>query len=491
VPKFSYPKKQLLQLLSKDEIERIHFSSMKILEENGVMVKNDRALNLLKESGCEVDLEKKLAYIPQHLVKECITKAPSIVRLYSRNRKHDLLIGKDNVIFNPGSTAIYFADHETGEVRRPLSKDLVELVRLVDALKYIHAQSTALVPSDVPEEISDLYRLYLVLKISPKTVITGAFTKQGLIDMKRMLCIVMGGEKELTRKPMAIFDTCPSAPLMWSDITCQNLVDCAKYNIPAEIIPMPQVGATGPVTLAGSLVQFNAEFLSGLVLSQMTNPGAPVIYGGSPTVFDMRHGTARLGAIETMMLGCAYSQIGKYYGLPTHMYTGLSDSKEIDAQCGLESGIGTILGALAGINVISGPGMLNFESCQSLEKLVIDNEICGMALRLVEGIMINDDTLALQVIGKVGPGGHYLAEKHTREWLEKEQLLPSEIVDRLTLEAWRRQGSKSIIERAKGVVDKTLREHIPEPLPTDVERDLREFLQGIMERYHIKSVPIL
>jgi len=491
VSKFSYPKKQLLQLLSKDDIERIHVASMEILEEKGVMIKNDRALNLLKESGCEVNVEKKLAHIPQHLVEECLGKAPSIVRLYSRNRKHDLLIGKDNVIFNPGSTAIYFADHETGEVRRPVSKDLVELVRLVDALKYIHAQSTALVPSDVPEEISDLYRLYLVLKNSPKTVVTGAFTKQGLIDMKQMLCIIMGGEKELTRKPMAIFDTCPSAPLMWSDITCQNLIDCAKYNIPAEMVPMPQVGATGPVTLAGSLVQFNAEFLSGLVLSQMTNPGTPVIYGGSPTVFDMRHGTARLGAIETMMLGCAYSQIGKYYGLPTHTYTGLSDSKAIDAQCGLESGIGTILGTLAGINVISGPGMLNFESCQSLEKLVIDNEICGMALRLVEGIMINDDTLALQVIGKVGPGGHYLAEKHTREWLEKEQLLPSEIVDRLTLEAWRRQGSKSIIERAKGVVDKTLREHIPEPLPTDVERDLREFLQGIMGRYHIKSVPIL
>jgi len=455
------------------------------------MIKNDSALNLLKEYGCEVNLEKKLAYMPQHLVKECLDKAPSIVRLYSRNRKHDLLIGKDNVIFNPGSTAIYFADHETGEVRRPLSKDLVELVKLVDDLKFIHAQSTALVPSDVPEEISDLYRLYLVLKNSPKTVITGAFTKQGLIDMKQMLCIVIGGEKELTRKPMAIFDACPSAPLMWSDITSQNLIDCAKHNIPAEIIPMPQVGATGPVTLAGSLVQFNAEFLSGLVLSQMTNPGAPVIYGGSPTVFDMRHGTARLGAIETMMLGCAYSQIGKYYGLPTHMYTGLSDSKEIDAQCGLESGIGTILGALAGINVISGPGMLNFESCQSLEKLVIDNEICGMALRFVEGIAVNDDTLALQVIGKVGPGGHYLAEKHTREWLEKEQLLPSEVVDRLTLEAWRRQGSKSIIERARGVVDKTLREHIPEPLSTDVERELREFLQGIMQRYRIKSVPIL
>jgi len=487
----SFSKRQLLQLLSTDDIEGIHNDSLTVLEKVGVMIKNNLALHLLKDSGCDVDFDKKMAHIPSDLVKDCLRKVPSILRLNSRDGKHELIVGKNNTIFDPGSSAVYFNDHETGEIRQPLSKDLVELVKLVDALKYIQAQSTAMVPSEVPEEIGDLYRLYLVLKNSTKPIITGAFTKQGLIDMKRLLEVVAGGEDKLAKKPMAIFDACPSSPLMWSDTTCQNLIDCAKFNIPAEIIPAPQMGATSPITLAGTLVQFNAEFLSGMVISQITKPGAPVIYGGSPTTFDMRYLSSRLGSIENIMVACGASQVAKYYGLPTHAYLGLSDSKMIDAQSGFESGLGIILGALAGINVVSGPGMLIFENCQSLEKLVIDNEICGMALRLVDGITANGDTLALDVISKVGPGGHYLAEKHTLKWLEKEQLIPSDVIDRSTLEASKKQESKDMITRAREIVNRILKEHAPEPLPNDVENNLSEVLREIMNRYNIKSVPIL
>jgi trimethylamine--corrinoid protein Co-methyltransferase len=156
------------------------------------------------------------------------------------------------------------------------------LVRLVDGLEHIQAQSTSVVPSEAPKEISDLYRLYLVLKNSTKGIITGAFTKQGLIDMKRLLEIVGGGKDELENRPMAIFDVCPSSPLVWSDTACQNLIDCARFSIPAEIIPAPQMGATSPVTLAGTLVQSNTEFLSGVVISQLTRPGTPVIYEVHP-----------------------------------------------------------------------------------------------------------------------------------------------------------------------------------------------------------------
>jgi len=491
MPEFSPSKRHLLQLLSTHEIEDIHNVSLLILQKRGVMIKNDRGLNLLNDFGCEVDFEKKVVHIPQHLVEECMSKAPSIIRLYDRDGKHELIIGENHTIFNPGSTAVHFIDHETGDIRKPLSKDLIELVKLADALEHIHAQSTALVPSDVSKEICDLYRLYLVLKNSPKPIITGAFTKQGLVDMKRLLEVVVGGEEKLAIKPMAIFDACPSSPLMWSDISCENLIDCASSSLPAEIIPAPQMGATSPVTLAGTLAQSNAEFLSGLVISQITNPGAPVIYGGSPTTFDMKYCTSRPGTIESVMLACAYSQIGKYYGLPTHAYLGLSDSKIIDAQSGLESSLGIILGVLAGINVISGPGMLIFESCQSLEKLVVDNEICGMSLRLNKGIIVNNDSLASTVISRVGPGGHYLAERHTREWLEREHLMPSDVIDRLTVEAWKKQGSKNTTSRAREIVDRILRESVPELLPTNIRNNLKEILKEIMTRYNIKSVPIL
>lgn len=491
MPQVSPSRRPLLQLLSADDVENIHNDSLTILEKVGVNVKNSEAMNLLKDFGCEIDSAKKIAHIPQHIVKDCLRKTPSIMRLYGRNGKHEQIVGGNNTVFNPGSSAVYFSDHETGEIRQPLSKDLFDLVRMVDALKYIQAQSTAMVPSEVPEAIGDIYRLYLVLKNSTKGMITGAFTKEGLIEMKRLLEVVAGGEDKLAKKPMAIFDVCPSSPLMWSDTTCQNLIDCAKFNIPAEIIPAPQMGATSPITLAGTLVQFNAEFLSGMVISQITKPGAPVIYGGSPTTFDMKYLSSRLGSIENMMVACAASQVAKYYKLPSHAYLGLSDSKMLDAQSGIETSFGIILGALAGVNVVSGPGMLIFENCQSLEKLVIDNEICGMALRLVEGINVDKDAFASDVISKVGPGGHYLAEKHTLKWLDKEQITPSDVINRLTLEAERKQGSKDIVHKAREAVDKILKEHVPEPLPPDIENDLRQTLKDIMNRYKVKSLPIL
>ncbi len=489
--KFSFSNTPRLQLLSRNEIESIQLASMKLLEEVGVKIYNDEALKLLHNAGVDVDFDKKLARISQHLAKEALVKAPSTIRLYSRDGKHDRILEGSKTTYDPGSAALFILDPKTNEARRPVSKDLADLVKLTDALRYIQAQSTALVVSDVPEAIVDRYRLFVVLKNSPKAIITGTFSIDGLYDMKRMLETVVGGEKELARKPMAIFDTCPSAPLKWSELLSQNLIDCAKFRIPAEIIPMPQLGATGPATLAGSLVQHNAEFLSGLVMAQLANPGAPVIYGGSPTTLDQRYATARLGAIETVMLGCSYTQIGKYYGLPTHMYLGLSDTKIVDAQCGFESGIGIVLGALAGINVISGPGMLNFESCQSLEKLVIDNTICGMALRLVDGVRVDDETLAVDLIRKVGPGGMYLAEKHTLEWFRKEQFIPSDLIDRQEQKAWKAAGSKDIVQRAREVVEKTLKEHEPEPLPHDVEKDLDNVVRAIMKQHKISTLPFV
>jgi trimethylamine--corrinoid protein Co-methyltransferase len=488
---FSASKRPLFQLMSKDNVEEIHEGSLAILEKTGVNVKGNEAMISLRNAGCESDSDGKIIRIPRSLVEESLSKIGPVLRLYGRDGKHERIIGSDNVTFNPGSSAVYFSDHETGQTRQPVSKDLVDLARLVDGLKHIHAQSTAIVPSDVPSEISDLYRLYLVLQNSTKGIITGAFTKNGIVDMKQMLEIVVGGEKKLVNQPMAIFDVCPSSPLVWSETACQNLVDCARFNIPAEIIPAPQMGATSPMTLAGTLVQSNAEFLSGLVISQLTRPGAPVVYGGSPTTFDMKRLSSCLGTIENMMVACASAQVAKHYKVPSHAYLGLSDSKMLDSQSGIETSIGIILAVLAGINVVSGPGMLIFENCQSLEKLVIDNEICGMALRLVDGIAMNSETFALEVINKVGAGGHYLAEKHTRNWLEKEHFMPSDVIDRLTLEAEKKQGSKDLIDKARETVDQTLKEHVPEPLPVDVENELRNKLREITRRHRIESLPFV
>lgn len=480
--------KPKLEVLDREDVLKIHWGSIRVLEKVGVKVEHDEALKTLSNAGAEVDFRQKIARIPEYLVKEALSKAPSTITLYGRNGRALRLEGS-NVYFSPGSAAFYYIDWRTNEFRRPKSSDLSELAMLVDALENIHAQSTALVVSDVPEEICDRYRLYIILKNSTKPVDTGAFTVEGIHDMRRMLSAIAGGGESLSRKPMATFAICPSPPLKWSKLIVQNLIDCAKYKLPVHIIPMPQFGATGPATLAGALVQHNAEFLSGLVLAQLISPGTPVIYGGSPSVFDMKHATSALGAPEVPLFACAYTQIAKFYGLPSQAYLALSDSKIIDEQAALETAMGAVMAVLAGVNLVSGPGMLMSEDCQSLVKLVVDDEICGMALRIGRGIQIDLDTLAEEVIKEVGPGGNFLKHKHTRDWFRKEQYLPK-ILDRRTRVAWIEKGSKDTVNRAREVIEKILKEHRPEPLPQDIEKALDEVVIDVMKRYGLRELPL-
>jgi len=473
--------KKVLELLSNEEVQTIHAASIKVLERIGVEIENENALKIFAEAGANVDFEKKRVCISEELVKEALGKVPSEVKLYAFDGKHDIVLGDKKVYFNPGSTALYMLDRETMNMRRPTSKDFADFVRLTDYLEYIHAQSTAMTVSDVPDPVVDRFRFYLILKNSVKPIIAGAFTIEGLYDMKHMLEIVVGGEEALRKRPCLLMDVCPSPPLKWSKMTSQNLIDSAKFDIPIEIIPAPQLGSTAAATLAGLLVQHNAEFLSGLVMSQLVNPRVPILYSGSPSLMDMRYGTGCVGNIEVSMLSVAYAQIARSYGIPSGAYLGISETKIIDAQTGLESAIGLITGTLAGINCITGPGMLGFENCQSFEKLVIDNEICGMALRMMKDITINDETLAIDLIEKVGHGGHFLSEKHTLKWFQTEDYISSPVIDKISKPKWESTGAKDTLKRAKDQVDKILAEHHPKPLPQDKEKELDSFMAEILK----------
>ena len=276
--------------------------------------------------------------------------------------------------------------------------------------------------------MADWYRLYLLLRYARKPIVTGTFAIESFAIMHELLVAVAGSAEALAAKPRAVFDVCPSPPLLWSDITCANLIDCARTGVPAELVSMPLMGATGPQTVVGSAVQHAAECLSGITIHQLAKPGSPIVWGGSPASFDMRTGTTPMGSIATMMLDCTYAQIGKSIkpgGLPTHAYLGMADTKIVDAQTGLESASGAILGALAGVNMMSGPGMMDFESCFSLEKLVIDAEIVGMAKRLVAGVDDSEEPLALTVMREVGHAGNFLKSKHTRRNFRKEDYIPT------------------------------------------------------------------
>lgn len=436
-----------LELLSKDFIQKIIGEAYDILEKQGVYVENQEALRLLREAGMKVDESAQRVHITPRLVEESLSSTPSMINLYDRTGEKEFNLGEDHVHFDPGSAAITILDHKTKEERKAVTDDLVKFYHLTEFLENIHFQSTGLISSDVPDLISDSYRLYLGLQFSTKPVVTGTFRIEGFKPMHDMLVAIRGSERELAEKPLAIFDACPSPPLKWSNLTTQSLIDCARAGIPSELISMGMTGATSPVTIAGTLVQHVVENLSGLVICQLAKRGAPVIFGGSPSSFDMRKGTTPMGAIETMMIDSAYAQIGKYLNLPTHAYMGLSDSKVNDAQAGFETGIGAIVAALSGVNVVSGPGMMNFESCQSLEKLVIDNEICGMAYRLIDGISQRDEPIAKKLFEGFTSDSQFLSMPHTKKWYRVEHTFPK-IVDRDTYDYWVSLGGKSIADRA-------------------------------------------
>jgi trimethylamine--corrinoid protein Co-methyltransferase len=479
-----------LELLSDELVTQIIEEGFALLMNPGIWVLNDEALSLLADAGAEVNMETKIAKIPERIARQALKSRPSEFYLYNLDGEKVVHYGGDSVQFTPGSGGITILDSETQRQRQALTEDLVKFIQLVEMLPQVDAQSTAFITSDVPEEIGDLYRLYLALNYMRKPIITGAFEKETWWTMKDMLVAVAGSEKELAEKPVAVFDACPSPPLKWSDITCQNLIDCAKNNIPAQLISMPMAGATSVVTLAGAVVQHTAECLSGVTINQLSNPGAPIVWGGSPATFDMRKGTTPMGAIGTWMINCAYVQVGKELGMPTHSYLGMTDAKIVDAQCGLESS-SVFFPALAGANMISGPGMMDFESCLSCEKMVIDAEILGMANRLIAGIDGRQTPIALDIIQELGHKAGYLAHPHTMKWFREELYIPSEVIDRDTLEAWEKEGSKSTWDRAKDRVNSLLTQYQPSALSEEIKKELRDLTTKAANKAGMEKLPEL
>jgi trimethylamine--corrinoid protein Co-methyltransferase len=462
----------------------------RLLAEVGVFVENDEAIALLDGAGAAIDRRDRRARIPAAAVEKALQSAPSKIILYNRGGEAAMELVGDRIHFNPGSAALRIYDPKEARARDATTADLVRFVTVTDALPAYAAQSTGLISSDVPQEIQDRYRLYLGLIHSPKPVVTGTFRVDGFKVMHEMLAAVAGDAEKLREKPNAIFDCCPSPPLKWSDLTAQALIDCARTGVVAELISMPLTGATSPVTLAGAVTQHCAECLSGVVIHQLASPGAPIVYGGSPACFDMRKGTTPMGAVETMMIDGAYAEIGKHLGLPVQAYMALSDSKLVDYQAGMETAMGAVIAALSGVNNISGPGMLDFESCQSLEKLVLDNETCAMALRLARGIELRDDPIVPIDLMREGiERKSFLSLPHTLKWFRKEAYFPDEVIDRNALDEWRAQGSKDAARRASERVEKILATHEPEPL----DEATRAHLTGLMEmeakRFGMKKLP--
>ncbi|MCK5653238.1 MAG: trimethylamine methyltransferase family protein [Gemmatimonadetes bacterium] len=466
-----------LRFLDDQLITRIVDEARGLLRVLGVTIHNPELLSVLGDHGAEVDPSAEHVKLTEDMIDQALKTAPGSFKLFDvlGNQTHDF--SGNNVHFVPGSAAINIHDHTTGEIRRPTTADYVRYAKLMGSMDNIAAQSTAFIPADVADPIADSYRLFLSLLFCEKPVVTGAFSSAGFGAIRDLQLIVRGSAEELKKKPLAILSACPTPPLKWSEATSQNLVDCAKASIPVEYISMPLSGFMGPVTVVGTLIQHTAETLSGVVISQLANPGTPMLYGGAPAIFDVRYETTPFGAVETMMTDCAYTEIGKFLGMPTQSYTAMSDSKSLDAQGGLETGMGATLGALAGTNNISGPGILDFINCQSLEKLVVDNEICGMTFRMLEGIQPREDFPALPIFQELLRDKHLIIADHTRRHLRDEIRFPGPVIDRANRARWQDEGSLSLGERASGEVERLIGEFEPTRLDDGVKAQLVERME--------------
>jgi trimethylamine--corrinoid protein Co-methyltransferase len=478
-------------LLDNEMIARVLDEAYQLMLEPGIKVQSAAARRLLAEAGAQVDEAAEVARIPEGLARRALETVPAEFSLFDRFGAAKVHYGGDNVHFDPGSSGVHILDPETLEHRPSLTGDLVRLVKVTEMLPQYDAQSTAVVCNEVPKEIGDLYRLYLVLLHSSKPIVTGSFSINTLQAMIDMLAIFAGGRKALAEKPQAVFDVCPSPPLIWSSFGAENLIELACAGMPAQIVSMPLAGAAAPVTLLGSVVQHAAECLSGITIHQLARPGAPIVWGGAPAIFDMRKGVTPMGAIETAMIDASYAQVGKFLRLPTHTYLGATDAKIVDYQAGLESGVSAVVGALAGINMISGAGMLDFLACQSAEKLAVDAEAIAMAKRLLAGVQQRTEPLATAMFAGINFRGDFLKQKATRQLFPLEQYLPSKVIDRDSIRGWQEDGSRDTFARARERVAALLQAYQPPQLDAGQAVELRAMVERLARQAGLDALPAL
>ena len=479
-----------LSLLTDDLIQRILDEAFQLLLKPGIKVQNEEARRLLADAGVEVNEETFVARIPELIVRAALETVPRNFHLYDYDGNPKVQYGGDAVHFDPGSSGITILDPETLEHKDTQTADLIRILKVAEQIPQYDAQSTAVVCTEVKKDIQDLYRLYLVLLYSKKPIVTGAFTNKTVHEMIEMLAIFAGGRDALREKPRAIFDVCPSPPLIWSNFGAGNLMTLARAGVPAEIVSMPLAGAAAPVTLVGAITQHTAECLAGITIHQLAGAGSPIVWGGAPAIFDMRKGGTPMGAVETAMIDSSYAQVGKSLGMPTHTYLGATDSKVVDAQAGMESGIGAMIGALSGINMISGSGMLDSLLCQSPEKLVIDAEGIAMAKRMIDGMKIHTDTLATGFYEGVNfKGGDFLKQRITLKLFREEQHMPSAIIDRDSIRGWKESGGLDAFGRAKIRVEQLIDSYTKPELDPVKVAELHAFVQELAKKAGMDELP--
>jgi trimethylamine--corrinoid protein Co-methyltransferase len=480
-----------LNILGDELIGQIVDEAKRVLGEVGMEVRGPEMRRRLLEAGLPPDSTGERVLFPRDVVERAIASAPGSLTLYDRDGTAHADLGGDRVHFVPGSSGLRVLDHRTGETRLADSKDFVEYVRLADGLDHIAYLATAFSTNkDIEAGVSDAWRLYMVLMNSKRPVVSGAFTEHGVPRMVEMMQLFRADRADLIAHPMSIFTITATGNFRYSEDSCQNLIDCVEAGIPVEIVPVTLMGLIAPVTLVGATVFHTVDVLAGITMAQVIKPGAPVLFGGAPATFHMKIASAPMAAIEALQLDVAYVAVAKSLGLPTQAYMALSDAKIVDAQAGAETFGSALLAALAGVNSVSGPGMLDFLLVFSLPKLVFDNEMCGQALRFVREVRTLDDLPVSALIDQLMADQHLIMAAHTTAHWPAELYLPSSIVDRDNREAWLRGGGKDTYGRAIDEVERRLAAYRQPETDPMVDAELRAIIRnGLTDQTELPELP--
>ena len=469
------------RVLSDDQVEEVYHAALDVLERAGTRIHSTEALELLGGARCHIS-DGDLVRIPSWLVKEALNTAPSRIVIAGRDRSKRLHLEKNKFYFGTGSDCPSMVDPYTDEVRKYTFDDVVNAARISDALPNIDFHMSLGLTSGVFAQTYDRPQLLAMLKGTSKPLVITAVDREGLADQYAMACEVLGGAEEFAKTPLFVVYIEPSSPLTSSVEAVEKLLYAAETGIPAIYTPCIMAGGTGPVTLAGTMVQALAEYLTGVVMAQLKRKGAGVIMGGVNSPMDMATSILSYGAPELALISAAMTDVSKWLGVPMFSTAGCSDSKVLDQQAAIEATLSITVAALSGANLIHDVGYLESGLLGSFDMLVTSDEVIGMARRLLRGIGVTPETLAVDVIERVGPGGHYLTQEHTRTHFKAEMWFPT-LIDRQMRRTWEASGSRTMADRVRAKVKEIIERHEPLPIPGQVESNLREIVAQAAQRH--------
>lgn len=471
----------LSQVLTEEQVARVHHASLAILERVGVVVPHAEVLGRFADAGAKVDAKAQRVRIPAEVVMRLVGQAGKQFTIYGRDLALKAAFGQGRRNYNSIAGEALWVDEAGGKRRYAALSDVATACRFADALEHINIVGAMADPHEVPVEYRCVEVMATMLKNTPKPIHFWFYDRASAKFIVEMMIALRGDERRAAELPVCYQLLEPISPLRFPFNGVDVLFETARLNLPVEIGPMAQMGVSAPCSLGGTMAQENAEILAGICITQLVRTGMPVCYGGICHAFDMATTQMIFSGPEQAIFGVAMTQMGKRYGLPVYINVGLTDAKRADAQAGLEAGISLVLGAAAGADVFGHMGISGVDQASSLDMLVLQHEVISYVESVMRDLDLSDEALGLSEIEEVGPGGTFIDREHTARRFRREIWFPK-LLDRSFYQAWVDGGASGMEERCRKRKEEILRRHSPEPISADIARALDEVVEAARRR---------